>query len=108
MMHQLLRDKILTTRRERPMLNPRWELYAQIHRTSWNRFQELYDWCDGGVREQVFCLLNGIDEPPGCCRCTNFVIFNIHKNRYNSYCSRQCIHSTAGGLNISAASAILV
>lgn len=103
----LVQAQILIPKNGRIMLNAHWELFAQIHRDVWAQFRDQYDWCDGGVREQIYCLLNNIDEPTGCKHCTGFVTFNHHKHRYNNYCSRQCIHSTGGGVNNSVASTAL-
>jgi len=104
---QLLKQcKILTERGERLVVNPRWEIHAQIHKAAWRYFQDQYDWCDGGVKEQIYCVLNNINEPPGCIKCNKFVTFNIHTNRYNPYCSTGCVHS--GCEKISAASATLI
>lgn len=101
---QLTKVKILVVRGCKLILNPRWELHAQINRKVWGQFADHYDWCDSGPREQIFCLLNGIDEPPGCTKCGKFVTFNIYRNKYNSHCSQGCVHSGAGGLKISDAS----
>lgn len=104
MQQKLLDAKILTKRRGRLVLNPRWEWHAQVRREVWQRFQDEYDWCDGGVREQIYCLLNDITEPQGCRKCHSFVTFNTHRNRYNNYCSKRCVHTVD---NISVPSATL-
>lgn len=109
MLQKLLDSKILINKNGHIVLNAHWELFAQIHRDVWAQFRDQYDWCDGGVREQIYCLLNGIDEPTGCKHCTNFVTFNIHRHQYNNYCSRRCIHNAGGGgVNSSVASATLI
>ena len=101
---QLVNARILVPRGSALMLNPRWEIHAQINRAVWGLFTDHYDWCDSGSREQVFCLLHAIDEPPGCTKCGKFVTFNLHRNRYNLHCSQGCVHSSVGGVKISDAS----
>jgi hypothetical protein len=92
----LLDAKILTLKRDRVILSSQWVLYAQINRRAWDIFQDHYDWCDGGVREQVYCLLHNLNEPPGCVGCSSFVTFNIHKHKYNLYCSPACVLTRKG------------
>jgi hypothetical protein len=109
MLQKLLDSKILINKNGRIVLNAHWELFAQIRRDVWAQFRDQYDWCDGGVREQIYCLLNNIDEPVGCKHCTGFVTFNHHRHKYNNYCSRRCIHDTGGGgANSSVASTALM
>lgn len=97
LIEMMLHTRILITTNGRIRLNPRWEHYAQISPSVWDTFQDLYDWCDDGVRERVYCLLNDIDEPLGCSKCGSFVSFNIHKNCYNTYCSKNCVHTEPSG-----------
>ena len=93
----LISEQILIKTAKGIRLNPHWELYARCANTTYNGVVDQYGWCSDGMREIAYCIINDLTEPPGCIKCGGFVTFNIHRNKYNSYCSKQCTHSKLGG-----------